>query len=46
VSAQFVLIRSVTLVTNWLRFVALSSRLVSLGDFSKGQENHHVGRGT
>jgi hypothetical protein len=26
--------------------VALSSRLVSLGDFSKGQENHHVGRGT
>jgi hypothetical protein len=46
VSAQFVVIRSVTLVTNWLRFVALSSRLVSLGDFSKGQENHHVGRGT
>jgi hypothetical protein len=37
---------SVTLVTKWLRSVDLSIRLVTLGDFSKGQENHHVGRGT
>ena len=44
--AQFVGFCSVTLVTKWLRSVDLSIRLVTLGDFSKGQENHHVGRGT
>jgi hypothetical protein len=45
-AARNLLVCSVTLVTKWLRSVDLSIRLVTLGDFSKGQENHHVGRGT
>jgi hypothetical protein len=34
------------LVTNWLRSVEVSIRLLTLGGFFLAQENHHVGRGT
>ena len=42
----FVVVGGVTLVTNWLRPVDLSIRLLTLGGFFTRQENHLVERGS